>query len=215
MRLMKWILGLLVGLAALFAVGGMLLPDRSHVEREILIERPPAQVFAFLDGFTRFQEWSPWAELDPAQVLTLSGPPRGAGARMEWRGEQVGSGAQTVIAVDPERQIDIALDFGEHGAAIAHYRLSAEGDATRLVWSFDSDAEGRLADRWMGLLFESMIGADYERGLARLKQVIETDPPAPTAVPPSVTGEAASLPSAPASSDTPAVESPAAGATGD
>lgn len=210
MRLMKWMLGLLLGLAVVFGVGGMLLPDRSHVEREILIERPPAQVFAFLDGFTRFQEWSPWAELDPAQVLSLSGPAHGVGARMEWRGDKVGAGSQTLIAIDPQRQIDIALDFGEHGAAIAHYRLSAEGDATRLVWSFDSDAEGRLADRWMGLLFESMIGADYERGLARLKQVIETDPPAPTAAPPSVTEEAAALPGPPADTDAPAVESPAA-----
>lgn len=183
MRALKLLAGLVLLLAGVFVIGGLFLPDKTHVERSIDIARPPQQVFDFLNGFARFQEWSPWGpDFDPSQVTTLSGPPSGVGAQLSWTGHKAGSGSQTILASDPPRQIDIALDFGPQGKAIAHYTLSAAEVGTRLVWSFDVDAEGRFADRWMGLLFERLIGADYEKGLARLKQVIEADPPPPAPV---------------------------------
>jgi hypothetical protein len=175
MRWLKIALGFVLVLVAVFVVGGLLLPDRVELERSIHIERPSAQIYPLLDGFTRFNEWSPWRDYDPSAVYELSGPARGVGARMSWSGDK-GGGSQEVIEAVPNDRVGVALDFGGDGLATAHHILIPEGDGTRVIWRFETGFEGSLAGRWFGLVFESMLGPDYERGLASLKQVAESEP---------------------------------------
>jgi uncharacterized protein YndB with AHSA1/START domain len=180
---MPWLKRLLLVLGVLalvFVVGGLLLPDRVEVERSIHIERPPAQVFAALNGFARFNEWSPWADYDTTARYDLSGPPTGVGARMEWSGEK-GTGAQQILLVIPDELIAVDLDFGTDGTAEARYLLVPEDGGTRTIWQLRSEFGGSLTMRWFGLMFERMIGPDYERGLANLKRLLESEPPPATA----------------------------------
>jgi uncharacterized protein YndB with AHSA1/START domain len=174
---MKWLKGLLLVLGALllvFVLGGLLLPDRVEVERSIHIERPPAQVFAALNGFARFNEWSPWADYDTTARYDLSGPPSGVGARMEWIGEK-GAGSQQILLAVPDELIVVDLDFGGDGSAEARYLLVPENGGTRTIWQLRSELDGPRM-RWIGLMFERMIGPDYERGLASLKRLLEAEP---------------------------------------
>lgn len=199
MRILKWLGIALAALAALFVFGGLLLPDRTVVERETVIARPPAVVFAALDGFARFNEWSPWRDYDPTATYTREGPPRGVGARLRWAGEQ-GAGSQEIIALEALHSIAVKLDFGQDGGALATFLLRPAGEGTRLIWRFEFDAEGRWSGRWFSLLLDRFVGADYERGLAALKTLLEAEP-APPAEPPSPPAE------------TPAAEPPAEEAT--
>lgn len=182
MRLIGKLLKLVLLLAGGFLLGGWLLPDHAVVERSIVIERPPAEVFALLDGFERFNEWSPWRERDPGARYEYAGPPRGPGAEQRWRGEQ-GEGAQRIVAVDPPHSVSLALDFGAQGRATTHYLLRPAGAGTRLVWRLHSDAEGSLSRRWLNLLLDHLLGADLGRGLVALKALAEAEPSAP---PPSI-----------------------------
>lgn len=173
MRAVKMIAGLVLALAVVFVVGGLLLPDKVHVERAIEIDRPPAEVYAVLNGFGRFNEWSPWLDFDPTAEYRFEGPVSGIGARMAWHGDK-GGGSQEIVAVVDGAQIDVALDFGSDGQALAHYLMQPHGGGTWLVWSFDTEFQGSLVGRWFGLAFDRMIGADYERGLQQLKVLLET-----------------------------------------
>jgi effector-binding domain-containing protein len=179
MRILKWLIGGLLALAALFVVVGFLLPDHVHVERAIVIERSPAHVHAILDGYERFNEWSPWAEMDPNATYTYTGPKRGVGARLAWSGDPatVGTGSQEITASVPDQRVETALDFGEHGKATAAFVLTPENGGTRVVWGFDTHFDGNLVGRWFGLLMERMLAPDYERGLVRLKALVESLPP--------------------------------------
>lgn len=162
--------------ALLFAVvaSSWLLPRQVAVERSVLIERPPAEVYALLNGFERFNEWSPWFAADPAAVYTHSGPATGVGARHAWKGSAaVGEGSQTIRASIPERQIDIELAFGSNPPALSRYLLEPTASGTRLTWRFETDLGMNPVMRWFGLMFDGMIGADYERGLAQLKRLLE------------------------------------------
>lgn len=185
MRLLKGLLWLIVLLGAAFVAGGLLLPDRAEVERSIVIERPPAQVFELLDGFARFNEWSPWRDYDPTAAYELAGPARGVGAMLRWRGER-GAGSQEIIALDPPHSIAVRLDFGMQGKPTAAWLLRPAGEGTRLVWRFENDAEGAWSGRWFNLLLDRFVGADYERGLLALKALAEAEPAA--APPPPVDG---------------------------
>lgn len=177
MRWLKFSLGVVLVLGAVFVGGGLLLPDEVVVERSIRIERPPQDVFAVIDGFGRFNEWSPWVAHDPTAQYAFHGPATGVGARMTWSGEK-GGGAQEIVALTPNEQVTVDLDFGSEGKALSQHLLSADGDATDVRWRFEIDFDGDLVGRWFGLMFEGMIGPDYEKGLANLKRVVEAGPPA-------------------------------------
>ena len=76
MKLFRWTLATIVAVGLVFVAGGLLLPSTTHVERSVVIERSPEQVFATLDSFERFNAWSPWAEYDPQARYTFDGPAR-------------------------------------------------------------------------------------------------------------------------------------------
>lgn len=177
MKFIKWVLAAFAVLGLIFVAASLLLPSTTHVERSVVIERSPDHVFATLDSFERFSAWSPWAEYDPQAKYTFEGPARGVGARMRWAGNRaVGSGSQEITASDPQRRIMVALDF-DGSQAQATYLLAPEGEGTRVTWAFDSTHGFNPFKRWLGLLFDRMIGADYEKGLSRLKAMLEQDTP--------------------------------------
>ena len=79
---------------------GLFLPGggQGHVERSIIIERPPSHVFDVLNSFKRFNEWSPYAKLDPNASYSFEGPVSGQGTMMTWSGDKaVGSGRFEII----------------------------------------------------------------------------------------------------------------------
>lgn len=173
MKLLKWTLAMLALLGVVLVGGSLLLPAQTQVERSVLIERPQAEVFATLNSFRRFNEWSPWFAADPDAKYEYTGPAAGVGAGMQWSGNRaVGSGSQKILESVPNQKVVVALEFGG-SAATATYALTPEGAATRVSWRFESQHGYNPLNRWMGLLFDKMIGGDFERGLAALKHVLE------------------------------------------
>ncbi len=173
---------MVIGLVVIVAVAlgiGLLLPRHVHVERAVEIDAPPSAVFGYLDNYERFNEWSPWARLDPNTQYTFSGPQEGVGAAMAWVSDNpnVGAGSQEITEVVPDRLVRTALDFGENGTATAFFRLDAldGGTRTQVTWGFDTDLGYNPITRYVGLMFDSMIGADYEQGLAGLKTLVESE----------------------------------------
>ena len=177
---MRFLRNLLIFLAVVvvLAVGiGFVLPDTAHVERSVTIDRPPSQVFTVLNGFRRFNEWSPWFDKDPNAKYTYSGPATGVGAMESWSGNKdVGIGSQTITESKPYESIKAALDFGEMGKAAATYVLTPVGQGTKVTWSLDVNAGGKLIGRYFNLMMDSMVGKDYDKGLAKLKTFVEGMP---------------------------------------
>jgi len=181
--LVRFFIALLVLALALLA-GALLLPANVHVERSLTVERPPSVVFGLLNDLQHFQSWSPWAERDPNARYQFSGPERGVGARMAWRGDprQVGAGTQEITHAEPFSLIRTHLEFEGQGEADGYFDIRPVGRTSRVEWGFDTDVtEGRgffeaLMGKYMGLLFDRWIGKDYEQGLERFKQYAESFP---------------------------------------
>jgi uncharacterized protein YndB with AHSA1/START domain len=180
MKILRGLFFGLLGLVALFFVTGLFLPQAAHVERSMTTTASPATVYGLVDGFKRFNEWSPWASLDPATKYTYSGPETGVGARMEWTSANpdVGNGSQEVIDVEPGQRVTNKLDFGMDNPTTATISLVPEGTGTRVTWTLDTDVSGSLIGRYFGLALDRMVGPDYEKGLAQLKAVAESTTPA-------------------------------------
>jgi effector-binding domain-containing protein len=168
------------GVIALLAVIGLLLPRYVHIERAISIKAPQATVFTVINSFTYFNKWSPWFQLDPNAKYTFEGPRSGVGARMSWVGDPatMGNGGQSIITSEPWSRVQTDIDFGPQGKAIGTHTITTDGGETRVVWGFNTDLGLNPVSRYLGLMFDTMIGRDYERGLQGLKTFVETLPKA-------------------------------------
>lgn len=184
MKVARAILVGLAGLIAILVVIGLFLPSSVHVERSVEIKAPATTVYGIVSDFGRFNEWSPWYELDPDATYTISTPASGEGATFAWASEDpsVGSGSQQITELVENRRVVVALDFGPQGTATATHAIEALDDGkTRVTWSMDTDFGFDLIGRYIGLMFETWVGNDYEKGLARLKTLAEKEAAAATA----------------------------------
>lgn len=165
----------IVGLVAILAVISQFLPGEVHVERQVTIKASPEAVFPFVNSPKMTEKWSPWLERDPKTVVKYDGPAAGVGAKMAWQSDtrEVGVGNLEIVESKSNSLVRVALEFEGQGNATASYTLKGTGDSTELVWGFDTELGRNPVARYMGLMFESWIGTDYERGLANLKKAVE------------------------------------------
>ena len=65
------------GIVLLFLVIGMFLPAQRHLERAITINAPDSAVFKEVNSLQRWQNWSPWRDIDPKATVKYEGPEAG------------------------------------------------------------------------------------------------------------------------------------------
>jgi uncharacterized protein YndB with AHSA1/START domain len=166
----------LVGVAlAALALWIRTRPDRIHVERAATIAAPSDAVFAYLNDFHRWAEWSPF-ESDPAMERRFEGAPAGVGAVYRWRGDrQVGAGSSTIVASEPGRRVQMALEFlaPMRASHVATFTLTPAGSGTRVSWALDGAATPTSKLMSLVMDMDGMCGAQFEKGLATLKALVE------------------------------------------
>lgn len=151
-------------------------PDTFRVERSTVIQAPPDEVYALISDFHAWPAWSPWEKLDPAMARTHGGAASGVGATYAWQGNKdVGKGRMEIKQADAPRQLAIALDFLEPFEAhnTAEFTLTPEGGATRVNWAMHGPSP--FISKLIGVFvsMDSMIGKDFEAGLAAMKAAAE------------------------------------------
>jgi len=182
-RFVKWMLVAILLLSVTFVAGAYVLPDKIAVQRSIDIAAAPDRVFSVVGDLKRGRDFSPWAGLDPNAQYDFSGAAIGVGQKMSWRSthREVGTGSMTVTDYQPDRRMAAALDLGEMGQGRTYFDLASQGSRTKVTWGFSATLQNPL-ERWMCTLFDfdGLIGKDYEKGLAKLKHLLEQpEDPAP------------------------------------
>ncbi|MBL8262095.1 MAG: SRPBCC family protein [Xanthomonadaceae bacterium] len=147
-------------------------PDTFRVERKAVIPAPPEQVYALIEDFHRWGEWSPWEKLDPAMARTHGGPGKGLGATYAWKGNSdVGEGRMEITEATPPARIVIKLDFIDpfESSNVTVFSLVPKDGGTEVTWSMDGPMPyvSKLMDTVVGM--DRMIGKDFEQGLANMK----------------------------------------------
>ena len=175
MRIIKWLFGIVVALVLLFLVVGFFLPRQVTVARSIEIDAPASEIFPHVNSLKATEAWSPWLGRDPDVQVTYNDIEAGDGAAMEWSSDhpQVGSGRQEITESTENESVVTALDFGEMGMAEAKFLLAEAEGNTVVTWTLDTDMGAGPVGRWMGLMMDGLVGADYEQGLQNLKALVE------------------------------------------
>ena len=170
-----------IGLTLLVAVAALVIyaatrPDSFRVERSVVIKAAPDKVFALINDFHRWSEWSPWEKMDPAMKRIYEGPATGIGAIYAWEGNsKVGQGRMEIRESSVPTRIAIQLDFLKPFEAHnqAEFTLDSQGEVTTVRWAMTGPQP--FIGKLMGVFFnmDQMIGQDFETGLSNLKALAE------------------------------------------
>ncbi|MBK1828607.1 SRPBCC family protein [Haloferula rosea] len=141
-----------------------------HVEESIEIAASPDDVFRTVRDFKSWRAWSPWLLAEPDTKLDYSAD----GSSYSWDGQITGAGSMTVVHEDPPHSIDCELRFLRpwKSTNTTAFRLQATDTGTRVTWTMRGSLPLFLF--FMKRKMSAFVAADYSRGLAMLKDRIET-----------------------------------------
>jgi hypothetical protein len=147
-----------------------------RVERSTTIAAPAADVFARINDFHRWIDWSPWEGIDPNMQRRYEGVDAGLGAIYEWEGSRkVGKGRMEIVDADEPSTVGIALDFVKpfKSSNQCRFDLVPEGAGTRVTWTMIGPKT--FMTKVMGIFtsMDKLVGKDFEKGLAQLKATAE------------------------------------------
>lgn len=170
---------IMTGLAAFITVLAVIIalqPSHFSVTRSLAMNAPASEIFAEVNDFRRWKNWSPWAKLDPDAIHEFSGEPAGEGAVMAWDGNHdVGKGSMTIVESQEPGLVRLRLDFLKPMKATNEtiFQFQEQGDQTLVTWTMSG--ENHFIAKAINLVIDcdTMIGGYFEKGLTSLKSVVE------------------------------------------
>jgi hypothetical protein len=176
--MLKKILISLVVLVVLFVVIIALQPADFKYTRSSTFEVSPNILFEKTNNLHQWQDWSPWAKIDPNAKTSYQGPDAGVGASFSWDGNnEVGTGTMTITESRANELIRMKLDFKKPFEATndTEFTFKADGSKTTMTWSMSG--KNNFMGKAFGLFVDcdKMIGDQFEKGFANLKTLVQTE----------------------------------------
>jgi hypothetical protein len=166
-------------LLALFLLYASTRPDTFTVARSTTIDATAAEVFVHVNDFRHWAQWSPWDQRDPAMAREFSGNDSGIGAVYAWKGNRdVGRGRMEITGVVIPYSVRIQLDIYEPMVAhnTSEFLLEPDGNGTKVTWQMTGKHNKLAKLLSVFVSMDSMVGPDFEQGLANLKALSEKKP---------------------------------------
>ncbi len=171
----------IMGLVFVVVIAGLLVlpatrPDTFRIQRAASIKAPPEKIFPLINDFRNWGAWSPWEKKDPAMKRHLGPTASGRGAVYEWEGNKdVGQGRMEIAGSVPPSALTINLDFVKPFEAhnVVEFTLEPNGDATKVTWAMQGRTPYFAKIIHLFINMDSMVGKDFEAGLASLKAIAE------------------------------------------
>lgn len=171
MKALKIIGIILLILIGIILLGGLVFPKKVEIEKSIYIKASAQLVFEQVSDFKKWEPWSPWQ--DSLIVNSYEGE-SGVGHKQSWTHEKMGDGEQVIIEYIPFTFIRTELSFDGRGKTFSNWSFTEEADSVKVTWTFESE-ESYPFGRWIGaVLVKPMVAKSYVKGLAKLKEVVET-----------------------------------------
>jgi Polyketide cyclase / dehydrase and lipid transport len=182
MKALKIIGIILAAIIVIVLVVVFMQPGKGHVEKSVTINAPASAIFPHMNDLKKFVVWSPWSKMDPTAKQTFEGAVAGVGAKMAWDGPVTKTGSQWIVESVENERVKTGLAFGgEPDPTWAEFKLSPEGNGTKVIWTFDGENKG-FSGKAFWLVMSPMLGSQFEDGLKDLKTLVES---APAQLPPS------------------------------
>lgn len=152
------------------------MADTFEVVRKTTINATREAVFAKIGNLESWDDWSPWAQLDPSMEKTYGGESGTVGSSYHWTGnKKVGEGKMTMTEVDAPGKVAIDLQFIKPFKAqnVTELHVADIGNASEVTWRMTG--QHTFMSKVMGIFksMDKMVGPDFEKGLSALRHQLE------------------------------------------
>ncbi|MBI2422546.1 MAG: SRPBCC family protein [Candidatus Hydrogenedentes bacterium] len=178
--MLLYVLGAFVAIVLILAIVIATRPTEFRVVRSITMKGPASAAFALVNDFHEWTKWSPWEKIDPALQRSYDGAASGVGAKYAWVGNSsVGQGNMTILESAPNSTIRIALVFLKPmaGTSTAEFSFKEDAGITTVTWTMDGTNNFFAKAFGLFMSMDTMIGGQFEQGLADMKAIVEAAPP--------------------------------------
>jgi uncharacterized protein YndB with AHSA1/START domain len=175
MKIVKTILFVILGIAAILLIAAAVMPKKMNVETEIVINKPVNEVFNFVKILENQKYYSVWVMRDPNMKVNYVGTDGTLGAYSSWESEmdEVGVGQQEIIGIEENKSIDYELRFKVPFEATdtAYTRFEIiDSTHTRVINGFNSKMPYPM--NLMLPIVKSMLKKDMDGNMSRLDSVL-------------------------------------------
>lgn len=181
MKIIKYFLITIFAVIAALLIAGLFIPKEVHVERSIVINAPHNVIHEQVSSLQKINEWSPWKDYDAEMKVRYEGEDGEVGSVSHWEGNKdVGKGSQEITSITEDR-IETKVHFLEpwESKMIATYTLEKKEEGIKVTWGSDGESPYPFNVFSLFMDMDEMIGKDFEKGLARLKEISERMPEVP------------------------------------
>lgn len=187
MKLVKNLFIFLIFVAIAAFILSFLAPVEQKVQRSILINAKPAEVYRQMLLLQNFNNWSVWGKADSSIKYSHDGKDGVVGAKVSWEGSPVlsGKGEITLTELQQDKLIKHNVQLLEPRPLTAHskFELIPVGNQTEVKWTFTVPSKRPLNIFNIFYSLDKERGADFSSGLTALKMMIEKSPlPDPAAI---------------------------------
>lgn len=175
MKVVKIILGVIVSLIVLVLIIALFVDKDYSIRREIVINRPKAEVFDYVKHLKNQDNYNAWVRIDPDMKKVFRGTDGTVGFVYAWDSEikSAGKGEQEIKGITEGEKVDIEVRFEKPFAGVAHTPITTtdEGSGTRVSWGMNGRSKYPM--NFMNLFMGSMLGDKLDESLNDLKNILE------------------------------------------
>lgn len=178
MKNLKKIFAVIAIIIAIPLVVALFVKKDYVVEREIIINKPKAEVFEYIKFLKNQDNYSKWNMMDPDMKKTYQGTDGTIGFISAWESkmENVGAGEQEIVNMIDGERIDMKLRFkvpfeAQNDAYMITEDMS--NNQTKVKWGFKGAFPYPFNLMGLFMDMEKAVGGDLEVGLQNLKNLLE------------------------------------------
>lgn len=171
------ILYIILGIIAALLIAGLFIPKGMKATREIIINKPNAEVFNYIKQLKNQDNYSKWGSMDPNMKKEYRGTDATVGFVSAWEGnKKVGAGEQEITGIEEGRKLSTELRFIKPFKSVARSAMTTEAlsdNSTKVSWGFEGQMNYPMNIMKLFMNMEKSIGNDFSTGLSNLKSLLE------------------------------------------
>lgn len=171
------ILYIILGIIATLLIAGLFVPKGMKATREIVINKPNAEVFNYIKQLKNQDSYSKWGMMDPNMKKEFRGTDATVGFVSAWEGnKKVGAGEQEIKGIEEGKKLSTELRFIKPFKSVAQATMTTEAvsdNSTKVSWGFEGQMNYPMNVMKLFMNMEKAVGNDFSIGLSNLKTLLE------------------------------------------
>jgi len=176
MTILLYILAVIGAIIALFLLLAFVTKKDFRLEKQIIIDKPKAEVFNYLKLIKNQEKYSVWVMKDPNIKVVYTGTDGTVGFISSWTSDDknVGIGAQEIIKLTQGESMDVEVRFKKPFEATnyAHTDVTALSTTQTKVSNVFTGKQ-KFPMNVMNLFMDKLIGKDMLQNLVNMKNNLE------------------------------------------